>query len=137
MVTLSGLLTVTASLQAVCAVAMIWLIIYAGVDTFDPTNPSEGPLFHILERANLSLANGLAAPLLGLPAVATVAGLLVLIRANWTRILSTALGLGTSVWLTVWQLHRIQLVAVPICYIAVCVLLLWLPAANAWYRRRS
>ena len=136
-VTLSCLLTVTASLQAVCAIAMVWLFIAAGAGSLDPTDPTEGPLFHILERANLALTNGLAAPLLGFPAASLIAGFLLLNRANWSRILNTVLGVAASVWMIIWKLDQPTLVAVPITYIAFCVLLLWLPGSNHWYRRST
>lgn len=136
-VTMSSVLTVTAGLQALGVVAMIWLFIAAGAGSLDATDEVEGPIFHILERANLALTNGLAAPLLGFPAAGFVVGFLVLIRANWSRILSTALGLGAAGWMIVWRLNQLNLVAVPILYIAISVLLLWLPGNNRWYRGQS
>lgn len=131
---MSSVLTVTASLQALCAVAMVWLFIAAGAGTLNPSDSLEGPIFHILERANLALTNGLAVPLLGFPAAGFIVGFLVLIRGRWSRILATALGVSATVWLVVWRLTQLNLVAVPIVYIAISVLLLWLPGNKRWYR---
>lgn len=134
-ITFATTLMVTAGLQMAALIALVWLVILAGLESLSPTRAPDSGLYHMLNRAHLTLSEGLWVPLFGFPLAACVLGFLGLMRTAWPRIAITALGVACSAWIIWWQSTTGWWRAlVVVVYIAVCVVLLWTPAATHWYR---
>lgn len=134
-ITFATTLMVTAGLQTASLAAFVWLIILAGLESLSPTQAPDSGLYHILNRAQLSLSGGLWVPVFGFPLAAFVLGFLGLIRAAWPRLAITALGVGFSAWVLWWQSGTGWWRAlVALVYVGICVALLWTPSASRWYR---
>lgn len=134
-VAIAATLAVTAALQFVCVLGLAWVTATVGADQLDTTG-SEGGLFHILQRFNYRMLDGLAWPLFGFPVASFVTGLLLLVRRPWTRLLHTGLGVVALGWSAFWLRDDLLWWVSPALYVAIGCLLLWTPAANRWYGRR-
>lgn len=131
-IALAATLAVTASLQFLGALTLAWLISLAGRQL--STTGGEGALYHILNRFNDRMLNGLAWPLFGFPLAALVLGFLLPNRRPWVRLAFTVLGAAALLWMG-WLFHS-NLVwwLVPGIYVASTVGILWTSAASHWYR---
>lgn len=134
-VAIAATLAVVAALQFVCVLGLAWVTATAGADQLATTG-QEGGLFHILQRFNYRMLDGLAWPLFGFPVASFVTGLLLLVRRSWTRLLHTGLGLAALGWSAFWLRDHLLWWVSAALYVAVACLLLWTPAANRWYGRR-
>lgn len=132
-VAMAATLAVTASLQFLAALTLLWLIAVAGDDELGTTG-ADGVMYHMLNRFDDRMVDGLAWPLYGFPLAALVLGFLLPTRRPWTRIAFSALGLVAVAWLA-W-LFRSDLVwlVVPGVYIAFSSGIVWMAAASRWYR---
>jgi hypothetical protein len=131
-IAMAATMAVTASLQWICALSFAWLVARAGVGGLD-TSGVDGGIYHILNRFNDRLLDGLAWPLYLFPAVSFVLGFVLLARRQWARwafTLCGALALGWSAW---WLRSNLVWWLAPAVYIAVSVLIVWTAAANRWY----
>jgi hypothetical protein len=133
---LATTLAVTASLQWICGLSLLWLTAVAGADTLSRSG-SEGAVFHMLHRFDLRMSDGLAVPLYLLPLASLLTGFLILSQRPWTRIAHTAVGLVTVGWSAWWLQHQLEWWAVGALYILLGCLVLWTPSASRWYGRRS
>lgn len=131
-VAIAATLAVTAALQFVCGLGLAWVTATVGADQLSTTG-SEGGLFHVLQRFNYRMLDGLAWPLFGLPGASIVTGLLLLRRRPWTRLLHTGLGVLALGWSAFWLRDNLLWWLSPALYVVVACLLLWTPAANSWY----
>ena len=134
-ITLAATLAVTAALQWVAGLTLLWLVAVAGGRQLGTTG-ADGVMFHILNRFDARMATGLAWPLYGFPLASLLLGFLLATRASWVRIAMSILGAAAMVWLA-WLLRDdLTWWLVPGAYIAVTVALLWTSAANRWYAWR-
>ncbi|MFP5282040.1 MAG: hypothetical protein ACLGIF_01155 [Actinomycetes bacterium] len=126
-------LAITASLQWVCVLAFAWLVAVAAVGNLGVEGP-EGAVYHLFNRLQERMLDGLAWPLFGFPLASFVTGFLVLAQRPWTRVAHTVVGVAALAW-SAWWLHA-NLVwwLVPATYILLACLILWTPAATRWYR---
>lgn len=135
-IAMAATMTVTASLQWLCALSLAWLVATAGASGLSSTN-AEAPLFHILRRFHLRMIEGLALPLYAFPTLAFFLGFVILAPRLWTRLALTLTGAAALAW-SAWWLRGDILWWLPIAtYIAVVCLVLWTPGATQWYRRRT
>ncbi len=134
-IALGATLAVTAGLQWCCGLALVWLTTVAGVAEFDRAG-EQGALFHMLNRFNYRMLDGLAWPLFGFPLVSVVTGFLVLRARPWTRLVHSALGLVALAWSGWWLRDHLVWWAVVALYIALAVGVLWTPTASRWYGRQ-
>ncbi len=134
--TVSAVLTVTGGLQVAALVGFVWLVLHVGAATFSYDVPSEAPLFHLLDRGNLAMRQGLWLPLLGLPLAAAVLGFVLVARSWWPRVVVTVLGVVAVGWMLLWRSDMLVWVSIPAGYVTLCVLLLWTPGVTRWIRTR-
>jgi hypothetical protein len=133
---MAATMTVTASLQWLCALSLAWLVATAGASGLSSAN-AEAPLFHILRRFHLRMIEGLALPLYAFPTLAFFLGFVILAPRLWARLALTLTGVAALAW-SAWWLRGDILWWLPIAtYIAVVCLVLWTPGATQWYRRRT
>ncbi len=135
-VAMSAAMTVTASLQWICALSFAWLVATAGASNLS-LQGSEGGLFHLLHRFHISMVDGLAWPLYGIPLLAFFAGFLVLAPRPWARWVLTGTGLLALGWSAWWLQGDLIWWLAPALYILVACLILWTPGASRWYRQRG
>lgn len=128
-------LAVVASLQWVCALSLFWVAAAVGTSTFDEVGDN-GALFHILNRFDDRMADGLAVPLYLFPLASLTTGFLVLSRRPWTRLVHTIVGLAALLWGLWWLQGELLWWFSGAWYVVVACLVLWTPAASAWYRWR-
>ena len=133
---MAATMTVTASLQWLCALSLAWLVATAGAAGLSTTDV-EGAFYHILRRFHLRMIEGLALPLFGFPTLAFFLGFVVLAPRSWARLALTLTGVAALAW-SAWWLRNDILWWLPIAtYIAVVCLILWTPGATQWYRQRT
>lgn len=133
---MSATMTVTASLQWICALSFAWLVATAGASNL-ALQGSEGSLYHLLHRFHISMADGLAVPMYGIPLLAFFAGFVVLAPRPWARWVLTGTGLLALGWSAWWLQDNIIWWLAPALYILVACLILWTPGASRWYRQRG
>ncbi len=133
---MAATMTVTASLQWLCALSLAWLVATAGASGLS-TSDAEGAFYHILRRFHLRMIEGLALPLYGFPTLAFFLGFVVLAPRTWARLALTLTGLAALAW-SAWWLHDNILWWLPIAtYVGIVCLILWTPGASQWYRQRT
>jgi hypothetical protein len=130
-------MAVTASLLWVCALATAWLFAVAGQQGLASGSEFDGRVLLALNHFSSRLLDGLALPLFGLPALAFVAGFVLLARRGWARIVFTATGFGSLGWAAWWLHANFIWWLAPALYILVACMIVWTPAATAWYREPS
>lgn len=135
-IALACTLAVTGSLQWICALSLLWVTATIGVGTFAQIGDT-GALFHILSRFNARLVDGLAVPLYLFPLASLVTGFLVLSPRPWTRLAHTLVGLAALAWAAWWLQDNLLWWFSAAWYVVVSCLVLWTPAATAWYRWRG
>jgi hypothetical protein len=123
------------SLQWVCGLSLLWVSAAVGVGTFSQVGDN-GALFHILNRFNYRMLDGLAVPLYLFPLASLATGFVILHRRPWTRVLHTVVGLAALVWGAWWLRDNLLWWFSAAWYVAVACLILWTPAATVWYRWR-
>ncbi|HVK35888.1 MAG TPA: hypothetical protein VM428_09535 [Microlunatus sp.] len=135
-IAMAATMTVTASLQWLCALSLAWLVATAGAAGLSTTD-AEGAFYHILRRFHLRMIEGLALPLYGFPTLAFFLGFVVLAPRVWARLALTLTGVAALVW-SAWWLRNDILWWLPIAtYIGIVCLILWTPGATQWYRQRA
>ena len=133
---MAATMTVTASLQWLCALSLAWLVATAGAAGLSTTDV-EGAFYHILRRFHLRMIEGLALPLYGFPTLAFFLGFVVLAPRVWARLALTLTGVAALAW-SAWWLRNDILWWLPIAtYIGIVCLILWTPGATQWYRQRT
>jgi hypothetical protein len=132
---LATTLSVTASLQWICGLSLLWLGAVAGADSLSRSG-TDGAIFHLLHRFDIRMSDGLAVPLYLLPLASLLTGLLILSQRPWTRIAHTAVGLLALGWSAWWLQHRLEWWAVGALYILLGCLVLWTPRVSRWYGRQ-
>ena len=90
---MAATMTVTASLQWLCALSLAWLVATAGAASLSTTDV-EGALYHMLRRFHLRMIEGLALPLYGFPTLAFFLGFVVLAPRTWARLALTLTGVA-------------------------------------------
>jgi hypothetical protein len=95
-----------------------------------------GAVFHILNRFNYRMLDGLAIPLYLFPLASFTTGFLILSRRRWTRTLHTTVGLAALAWAAWWLQDNLLWWFSAAWYVVVACLVLWTPGATAWYRWR-
>lgn len=128
-------LAVTGSLQFLAALTLLWLIAVAGNDELG-TSGADGVMFHLLNRFDDRMVDGLAWPLYGFPLAALVLGFLLPTRSPWTRIALSALGLVAVAWLAWLFRSNVTWLVVPAVYIGFTSGITWTAAASRWYSWR-
>ncbi|WP_344812349.1 hypothetical protein [Microlunatus aurantiacus] len=135
-IAMAATMTVTASLQWLCALSFAWLVATAGASGLSTSN-AEAPLFHLLRRFHLRLVEGLALPLYAFPTLAFFLGFVILAPRLWARLALTLTGVASLAW-SAWWLRADIVWWLPIAtYIGIVCLILWTPGATQWYRRRA
>ena len=135
-IAMAATMTVTASLQWLCALSLAWLVATAGAAGLSTTDV-EGAVYHILRRFHLRMIEGLALPLYGFPTLAFFLGFVVLAPRVWARVALTLTGVAALAW-SAWWLRSDILWWLPIAtYIGIVCLILWTPGATQWYRQRT
>jgi len=135
-IAMAATMTVTASLQWLCALSLAWLVATAGAAGLSTTDV-EGAVYHILRRFHLRMIEGLALPLYGFPTLAFFLGFAVLAPRVWARLALTLTGVAALAW-SAWWLRNDILWWLPIgTYIGIVCLILWTPGATQWYRQRA
>lgn len=129
-------LAVTASLQWMCALSLVWVTATVGASELGQQG-DEGAIFHILNRFHYRMVDGLAWPLFGFPLVSFVTGFLLLTRRAWTRIVHTVVGALAIAWSAWWLRNDLSWWFSAAAYVAIACLILWTPAASRWYTRRQ
>lgn len=132
-IALGGSLAVVASLQWICVLSICWVAATIGTSTFAQIGDN-GVVFHVLNRFNSRMLDGLAVPLYGFPLVSFVTGFLVLTRRRWARALHTGVGLAALGWAAWWLQDSLLWWFGAAGYVVVACLVLWTRAATAWYR---
>ena len=94
-------LAVVASLLWICGLSLLWVTAVIGTGTFAQIGDN-GAVFHILNRFNYRMLDGLAIPLYLFPLASFTTGFLILSRRRWTRTLHTAVGLVALAWAAWW-----------------------------------
>jgi len=92
-IAMAATMTVTASLQWLCALSLAWLVATAGAAGLS-TADTEGAFYHILRRFHLRMIEGLALPLYGFPTLAFFLGFVVLAPRVWARVALTLTGVA-------------------------------------------
>ena len=128
-------LAVVASLLWVCGLSLLWVTAVIGTGTFAQIGDN-GAVFHILNRFNYRMLDGLAIPLYLFPLASFTTGFLLLSRRPWTRTLHTAVGLVALAWAAWWLQDNLLWWFSAAWYVVVACLVLWTPGATAWYRWR-
>jgi hypothetical protein len=134
-ITMAATLAVTGSLQFLAALTLLWLLAVAGNDELG-TFGADGVMFHVLNRFDDRMVDGLAWPLYGFPLAALVLGFLLPTRRPWTRIAFSVLGLLAVAWLAWIFRSRPVWLVVPVTYIGFTSGIVWTAAASRWYRWR-
>jgi hypothetical protein len=129
-------LAVVASLLWICGLSLLWVTAVVGTGTFAEMGDT-GAVFHILNRFNYRMLDGLAVPLYLFPLASFTTGFLLLSRRRWTRTLHTAVGLAALVWAGWWLQNNLLWWFSAAWYVVVACLVLWTPGATAWYRWRA
>ncbi|WP_375424736.1 hypothetical protein [uncultured Friedmanniella sp.] len=132
---LAATLAVTASLQWICGLSLIWVTAAVGSSTFDQLGDN-GAIFHILRRFEDRMLDGLALPLFLFPLASLVTGFLVLSQRPWTRLAHTVVGLAALAWAAWWLQDNLLWWFSAAWYVVLGCLVLWTPGATAWYRWR-
>jgi hypothetical protein len=135
-VTLAAAMAVTASLQWLCVVSFLWLVVAASSDSLGTVGP-DGAVLHMLNRFDYRMVDGLAWPLYLLPVAAALFGFALLGRGRWSRVGFSVAGLAALVWSAWWMSSTILLWVPPAAYIALACALVWTPAANRWFGWRA
>lgn len=135
-IAIAATLAVTAALQWICALGLLWVTATVGAADLGQQG-AEGGLFHILNRFNYRLVDGLAWPLFGFPLLSLVTGFLILSGRAWTRIAHTAVGVLALSWSAWWLRDDLAWWFAPACYVAIACLILWTPAATRWFARAT
>jgi len=126
-------LAVTASLQWLCGLGFVWLVVVAATANLR-TSGLDGAVYHLFNGIHERLLDGLAWPLFGLPLISFVTGFLVLLQRPWARLLHTLVGAAALAWSAWWLRADLTWWLIPAAYITVACLVLWTPAATRWYR---
>ena len=134
-IALACTLAVVASLQWICVLSLLWVTAATTTSTFAELGDN-GALFHILNRFNYRMLDGLAIPLYGFPLISLVTGFLLLARRPWARLLHTLAGLAALVWAAWWLQDNLLWWFSAAWYVVLACVVLWTPAATAWYRWR-
>ena len=129
-------LAVVGSLLWICSLSLLWVTAVIGTGTFAQIGDN-GAVFHILNRFNDRMLDGLAIPLYLFPLASFTTGFLVLSPRPWARTLHTAVGLVALVWAAWWLWADLLWWFSAAWYVVVACLVLWTPAATAWYRWRE
>jgi hypothetical protein len=129
-------LAVVASLLWICALSLLWVAAVIGTGTFAQIGDN-GAVFHILNRFNSRMVDGLAVPLYLFPLASFTTGFLILSRRRWTRMLHSAVGLAALAWAGWWLQGNLLWWFSAAWYVVVACLVLWTPGASAWYRWRE
>jgi len=129
-------LAVLGSLQWVCALSFLWVAATVGTGAFAEVG-DDGAVFHVLNRFSYRMLDGLAVPLYLFPLASLVTGFLVLSRRPWTRAVHTAVGVVALAWAAWWLQDDLLWWFSAAWYVVVACLVLWTPAATAWYRWRA
>lgn len=135
-ITLACTLAVLASLQWICGLSLLWVTAAVGTDTFDEAGDN-GAVFHILSRFEYRMVDGLAVPLYLFPLASLVTGFLILNRRSWARLAHTLVGAAALGWAAWWLRDDLLWWFSGAWYVVVACLVLWTPAATAWYRWRE
>jgi hypothetical protein len=135
-IALACTLAVMGSLQWICGLSLLWVTATVGAGAFAEVNDN-GAVFHILNRFNYRMLDGLAVPLYLFPLASVVTGFLVLSRRPWTRAVHTAVGLVALIWAAWWLQDDLLWWFSAAWYVVVACLVLWTPGATAWYRWRG
>lgn len=133
-IAIAATLAITAGLLWMAGLGLLWVTATVGAADLGQQG-AEGGLFHILNRFNYRLVDGLAWPLFGFPLLAVVTGFLLLSGRAWTRIAHTALGVLALGWAAWWLREDLTWWISPACYVAFACLVLWTPAVTRWYTR--
>ena len=134
-IALGSSLAVVASLQWICGLSLFWVAATVGTGAFAQIGDN-GAVFHILNRFNSRMLDGLALPLYLFPLASFVTGFLVLSRRRWARAVHTALGLAALAWAAWWLQDSLLWWFSAAWYVVVACLVLWTPGATDWYRWR-
>ena len=134
-IALACTLAVVASLQWICGLTLAWITATTTTSTFAELGDN-GAIFHILNRFNYRMLDGLAVPLFGFPLLSLVTGFLILARRPWTRLLHTLVGVAALAWAAWWLHDNLLWWFSAAWYVVVACLVLWTPGATAWYRWR-
>ncbi len=126
-------LAITASLLFVCGLGLLWLVAYSITSSFDAAQDDQAVIFHIAERFQLRLTQGLAIPLFGFPVLGTVAGFLVLVQRSWARWVFTAVGVLSLAWSAWWLRSSLPWWVPALVYVGTAVGIVWTAAASRWY----
>ncbi|GAA1827555.1 hypothetical protein ACFFOM_14745 [Microlunatus capsulatus] len=135
-IALACTLAVLGSLQWICALSLLWVTATVGTGAFAEAN-DDGALFHVLNRFNYRMLDGLAVPLYLFPLASLVTGFLVLSRRLWSRVVHTGVGAVALAWAAWWLRDDLLWWFSAAWYVVVACLVLWTPAATAWYRWRA
>ncbi|GAA1434085.1 hypothetical protein GCM10009616_27550 [Microlunatus lacustris] len=135
-IALACTLAVLGSLQWICGLSLLWVTATVGAGAFAEVNDN-GAVFHILNRFNYRMLDGLAVPLYLFPLASIITGFLILSRRRWTRAVHTAVGLVALAWAAWWLQDNLLWWFSAAWYVAVACLVLWTPGATAWYRWRD
>jgi hypothetical protein len=135
-VTIAATLAITASLQWIAGLTLAWLVALAVTDSL-PSGGPEGPVFHLFNRFQARMLDGLAIPLYLFPLASLVTGFLVVARRPWTRIAHTVVGFAALGWSAWWLSSNLIWWLVPAAYVLVACLMLWTPTVSRWYGWRS
>ncbi len=128
-------MAVVASLQWICVLSLGWVTATTTTSTFAELGDN-GALFHILNRFNYRMLDGLAIPLYAFPLISLVTGFLILARRPWARALHTLAGLAALAWAAWWLQDNLLWWFSAAWYVVLACLVLWTPGATAWYRWR-
>ena len=135
-IALACTLAVLGSLQWICGLSLLWVTATVGAGAFAEAEDN-GAVFHILNRFNYRMLDGLAVPLYLFPLASIVTGFLLLSRRPWTRLVHTAVGLVALTWAAWWLQDNLLWWFSAAWYVVVACLVLWTPGATAWYRWRD
>ncbi|MBA8793366.1 hypothetical protein FHX74_000971 [Friedmanniella endophytica] len=135
-IAMSASMAVTGSVGFLVLLALSVLVALSVVSTFSYTQQPEAAVYHLAERFELYLADGLALPLVGFPLASTVTGFLLIARRPWARIAHTAVGLAALAWSAWWLRDHLAFWVPTTVYIALAVAILWVPAVGRWYASR-
>jgi hypothetical protein len=129
---LAATMAATASLQWVCVLSFLWLVATAGAAQLS-TSGVDGGIYHILNRFNYRMLDGLAWPLYLFPVISFVLSFLLLARRSWARLAFTLTGAAAVLWSAWWLRDELLWWLGPAGYIAASVVVLWTGEANRWY----
>ena len=124
------------SLQWICALSLLWVTATVGTGAFAAVEDN-GAVFHVLDRISQRMLDGLAIPLYLFPLASITTGFLVLSRRPWTRVAHSAVGFAALAWAAWWLQDSPLWWFSAAWYVVVACLVLWTPAATAWYRWRD